>query len=141
MAERLKQIWAGFEETTTRQLTGKGVDNLVTPHRTDYIDEDRHLLPEDFEAPSERAFSALNEELAAQKKKFGGKRKKRGKTSEAEVLAPMATQTFNGDELIKGLAATAMRTERSDIDYEAFLASDAGKAVRKKTKKKRFGIF
>jgi len=141
MVERLKQIWAGFEETTTRRLTGKGVDNIVTPHRADYADEDRQLLPENYEAPSERAFAALHEALAAQKKKFGGKRKKRVRASEAGTPAPMATQVFNGDELIKGLKATAMRTERSDIDYPAFLTSDAGKAVLKKTKKKRFGIF
>ncbi len=53
----------------------------------------------------------------------------------------METRGPGGDELIKGLMATAMRTERSDIDYERFLTSDAGKAALKKTRKKRFGIF
>lgn len=138
--ERLKQIWAGFSETTERRLTGKGVDNINVPHRMDYAEEDWRFLPEDFESPSERAFEALGEERAQARKKFGRKAKS-GQSAEPDAPPPMAQRAFNGDELIKGLRATAMRTERSYLDYERFLSSDAGKAVRKKTRKKRFGIF
>ena len=54
----------------------------------------------------------------------------------------MATRRFDGEELIKGLKATAMRTERPERDYGAFLASAEGKAAYKKfKKKKRFGLF
>ena len=77
MAERLKQIWAGFEETTTRRLTGKGVENIIVPHRTDYSAVDQEFLPEGFEDPSSSAFSALHEELAAQQNRFGRKNKSR----------------------------------------------------------------
>ena len=52
------------------------------------------------------------------------------------------TQTFNGDELIKGMRATSLRTERPERDYQSFMASDEGKAaLRRHKKKKRFGIF
>jgi hypothetical protein len=141
MAERLKQIWSGFTETTTRRLTGKGVDNIVVPHRMDYAAADSEFLPEGFEDPATRALSALKEEREARRKMFAGKRKRRAHGGQAESPAPMATEIFDGGELIKGLKATAMRTERSDLDYGAYLASDAGKAALKKTKKKRFWIF
>ena len=139
MGDRLKQIWAGFEETTTRHLTGKGVDNIIVPQRADYAAEDQSLLPEGFEGPSTRAFEALHAELAAKQKKFGRKRgpSKRAETGQGEE----ARASYSGDDVIKGMRATAMRTERTEIDYEAYLASDAGKAIRKKTRKKRFGIF
>ncbi|MHA7872507.1 MAG: hypothetical protein ACX939_09180, partial [Hyphococcus sp.] len=64
MADRLKEIWSGFEETTTRNLTGRGVENIAVPHRHDYQAEDVALLPEAFEAPAHAAFTALREELA-----------------------------------------------------------------------------
>jgi len=144
MDERLKQIWSGFEATTTRALTGRGIDNIAVPHRVDFAAQDTQFLPEDFEAPSTAAFSALREELAHKEKKFGRKKK----FSEASFRAAeegsdaMASRQFNGDELIKGLKATAMRTERSERDYQSFLASDEGKAAFKKhKKKKRFGLF
>lgn len=141
MVERLKQIWSGFEATTTRNLTGKGVDNIVTPRRADYAAEDWQFLPEDFEAPSERAFDALARARGRPKKKFGGEKAGRGRPAEPDAPASMAAQRPGGDDLIRGLKATAMRVERTEVDYERFLASDAGKAIRKKTRKKRFGIF
>lgn len=138
MAERLKQIWSGFSEATERRLTGKGVDNIIVPHRTDYGEADWQFVPDDYEPPAQRAFDALDEEIRTARKKGG----RRGAQSlRPEEPRPMAQRTFDGDELIKGLRATAMRTERSYLDYERFLDSDAGKAVRKKTRKRRFGIF
>lgn len=135
--ERLKQIWSGFSGATERKLTGKGVDNIIVPHRTDYAEVDWRFVPEDYETPAERAFDALEHEIKHGRKKSG----RRLAQSAPEEPQPMAQRAFNGDELIKGLKATAMRTERSYLDYERFLDSDAGKAVRKKTRKKRFGIF
>jgi len=141
MAERLKQIWAGFEATTTRRLTGKGVENIVVPHRTDYAAADSEFLPEGFEDPAMRALDALKEERASRQKMFAGKRNRRALSGKAEAPAPMTGESFDGGELIKGLKATAMRTERSEIDYTSYLSSDAGRAVLRKTKKKRFLIF
>lgn len=141
MGNRLKDIWAGFEDVTNRHLTGGGVDNIAVPHRVDYAAEDEALLPESFDTPAAAAFNALREKLAGQEKKFGG-RARRSK-NRAETSSPdMASQTFNGDELIKGMKATAMRTERPERDYQSFLASDEGKAALKRNKKKkRFGII
>lgn len=140
MDERLKQIWSGFEEVTTRRLTGRGVDNIAVPHRTDYVAEDIDFLPEEFTAPAEAAFSALREELGRKEKKFGRKKKQTSNMSAAE--ADGQTQNFNGDDLLKGLRATALRTERPERDYQAFLSSAEGKATYKKLKrKKRFGLF
>ena len=145
MDERLKQIWSGFQSTTTRNLTGGGVDNISVPHRRDFVARDLELLPEDFEAPAQAAFSALREDLERKSKKFGRGKKDRTQAdlqgSQASY-APIESDPFNGGELAKGLKATAMRTERADRDYQAFLSSDEGKATFKKhKKKKRFGLF
>lgn len=142
MGNRLKDIWAGFEETTSRHLMGGGVDNIAVPHRVDYAAEDEALLPENFDAPAEAAFTALREKLAGQEKKFGRKVWRKGGTRAENTSPDMTTQTFNGDELIQGMRATSMRTERPERDYQSFLASDEGKAALKRHKKKRrFGVF
>ena len=142
MGNRIKDIWAGFEQTTSRHLTGAGVDNIIVPHRVDYAAEDEALLPETFDTPASAAFTALREKLAGQHKKFG-RNAHRSDRSASETMPPdMANQTFNGDDLIKGMQATAMRTERPERDYQSYMASDEGRAALKRhKKKKRFGIF
>jgi len=139
MVERLKQIWSGFEAVTTRNLTGKGVENILVPHRSDYADDDSHFLPDAYEGPAESAFDTLRADLAAKEKRFG--RKKRKMDDEPRLEDQEASASFKGDDLFQGMYATSMRVERTDIDYETFLSSDAGKAALKKNRKKRFGIF
>ena len=139
MAERLKQIWAGFAETTSRHLTGKGVDNIIVPHRSDYTVDDSDFLPTDYIAPAETAFAALRADLKAKEKRFG--RKKKALADQAQLSAEPQRNPFAGDEVFRGLSATMMRVERSDMDYESYLSSDAGKAAAKKLRKKRFIFF
>lgn len=145
MSERLKQIWAGFSSETTRRLTGRGVDNILVPHRTDYAESDERFLPENYNAPAESAFSALRESLSKKEKIFGGKKPEKTSAklpSEAEDFTAATAFSSAGDDLIRGLRATAMRVERPDYDYGAFFDSAEGKAQFKKhKKKKRFGIF
>ncbi len=140
MAERLKEIWSGFASQTERKLTGRGVDNIIVPHRADYDAIDRELLPEDYEGPAERAFAALRSDLKKKEKKFGAKRDAQsGARPLADDLAE--EKAWGKDDLNVGLWSTAMRVERTDIDYQRFMASDAGKKALKRTRKKRFGIF
>lgn len=140
MTERLKQIWAGFEETTSRRLTGRGVDNIAPPRRVDYRAEDEELLPQDFHGPAETAFAALRETLAAQEKKFSRKRAPESLPQPDDM--PGAPASFGDDDLIKGLRATALRTERAEYDYGAYLATDTGRrSLKRYKKKKRFGLF
>jgi len=139
MAERLKQIWAGFEEATTRRLTGRGVDNIIVPHRTDWKAEDEMFLPENFNRPAQTAFDALHEKMAENQKKFG-RNKQKTRAAEKDAEAGAASSLSGGEELVKGLRATAMRTERTELDYQAFLASDEGKAALKK-RKTLFGML
>lgn len=148
MTERLKQIWSGFSETTTRTLTGRGVDNILVPHRSDYAATDEAFLPENFNAPAEAAFSTLRENLAQKEKLFGRKPKKHpakdlsGAPGDQSANSAAADFSTSGDDLIRGLRATAMRVERPDLDYGAYLESSEGKALFKKhKKKKRFGLF
>ena len=142
MSDRLKQIWSGFEETTSRQLTGRGVDNIIVPHRNDYAAVDEALLPENFSAPAEAAFDALRENLAKKEKKFSLGRKKGRTPTEAEDFVSATAFSAASEDLVQGLKATAMRTERADNDYGAFLTTGAGKALLKKHKKKKiFGLF
>ena len=138
MTKRLKQIWSGFEETTSRELTGRGIDNIDVPHRTDYAAEDRAFLSEDFHGPAETAFAALRERLGKHEKKFRTQ-DSAPSSDEAFGAAPPA---FAGDDLTQGLRATALRTERAEYDYAGFLSSDEGRSFFKKhKKKKRFGFF
>ena len=143
MSERLKQIWSGFSGATTRNLTGRGVDNILVPHRTDYSPADAAFLPENFSTPATAAFSALRENLAKKEKKFAAKKHKDAPLpSEAEDFVAATAFSASGDDLIRGLRATAMRVERPELDYAAFLESREGRAHFKKHKrKKRFGIF
>lgn len=143
MAERLKEIWSGFSSQTERKLTGKGVENIIVPHRADYGALDRQFLPENYESPAERAFAALRADLKTKEKKFSGK--KRDKTAlspkpHGEETA-LDEKAWGKDDLNVGLLSTAMRVERTDLDYERFLASDEGRKALKRTRKKRFGIF
>lgn len=138
-AERLRQIWSGFEQTTTRNLTGKGVDGVIVPNRADYAAHDQDFLPENFEGPAERAFATLRADLKAKEKIF--RRKKRKYSDDVDLPDQETSAAFKSDEVFRGMYATAVRVERSDIDYQSFLSSDAGKATLKKHKKKRFGIF
>ncbi len=144
MSDRLKQIWSGFSETTSRHLTGRGVDNIMVPPRTDYSPKDAAFLPENFDAPAAAAFSALRENLSKKEKKFSGKKKLADAAlpSEAEDFVAATAFSASGDDLIRGLRATAMRVERPEIDYGAFLESKEGKAHFKKHKRKKiFGLF
>ena len=149
MSERLKQIWAGFSSETTRHLTGRGVDNILVPHRTDYAETDESFLPENYHGPAESAFSALRENLSKKEKMFGGRKKaseEPGRAtlpSEVEDFTAATAFSSASDDLIRGLRATAMRVARPDYDYGAFFSSAEGKAQFKKhkKKKKRFGIF
>ena len=145
MAERLKKIWSGFAAQTERTLTGKGVENIVVPHRADYDATDRQFLPDDYESPAERAFAALRADLKAKEKKFGAKPKTRPSSSLADADPAGETgsdeKPWGKDDLNVGLLSTAMRVERSEIDYQRFMASDEGRKALKRTRKKRFGIF
>ena len=144
MGNRLKEIWAGFEGVTSRHLTGGGVENIPVPHRVDFNADEEPALPEGVtSAPAEAAFAVLREKLSEQEKRFSIRPKKRRAALPEEAPEAMANQSFGGEELIKGMKATAFRTERSDYDYSAFMATDAGRATFKKLKqkKKRFGLF
>lgn len=140
MTDRLKDIWSGFSAQTERKLTGKGVDSIIVPHRSDYDAVDRQLLPDNYESPAERAFTALRADLKAKEKKFARK-KDRASAALASVEAAPDEKAWGRDDLNVGLWSTAMRVERTEIDYPSFMSSDAGKKALKRTKKKRFGIF
>ncbi len=144
MSDRLKQIWSGFEQTTSRHLTGRGVDNIAVPPRADYSPRDANLLPEDYNAPASAAFSALRENLSKKEKLFAGRKQSADAALPTEAEDFVAATAFSaaGDDLIRGLRATAMRVERPELDYAAFLESEEGKRHFKKHKRKKFlGIF
>ena len=139
MDKRLKKIWSGFEETTDRRLTGGGVDNIIVPHRMDYIADDKALLTAEYSAPAQAAFAALRDRLAAQEKNYTFKFGKRSQNTDRHFSD---AEPFPTEELVTGMRATALRTQRPDTDYSAFMETDAGKAALKRhQKKKRFGIF
>ncbi len=146
MSDRLKQIWTGFSSETTRRLTGRGVENILVPHRNDYAATDESFLPQNYDAPAQAAFASLRESLSRKEKMFGAKKAPQTSVklpTEAEDFTAATAFSSSSDDLVRGLRATAMRLERPDIDYGVFFDSAEGQAQFKKhkKKKKRFGIF
>ncbi len=148
MSERLKQIWSGFEKTTTRRLTGRGVDAIVVPSRADWRAEERASLGAEAILPAEAAFSALKHRLTAAEQRVARRQERRAK-AEGRTLsaAPDPIEAANAApegvrDLIMGLKATEARIERRDIDYVKWAAANP-KAAPKLTppRKKIFGIL
>lgn len=131
MSKRLHDIWSGFEELTERRLWGRGVDKIVVPSRTDLGADDEQLLPDEFDAPAKVAFEALHEQLETKRKKFGGRKKSR--SMKGEDKAPemsLAEENEATRMLLQDLQSTAMRTDRSEMDYGSFLATDGAKSLQ-----------
>lgn len=142
MVERLKQIWGGFEQATTRKLTGRGIENIVLPQRAAERAPQTALTPEKagVEAPAQAAFAALRDQLGAQQKRFG-KNSKKGFVDD-EPAAPRFGESVDfadapeaARDLIRGLAATEARITRDFRLYDTAMLSASPK------KKKIFGLF
>lgn len=140
MADRLKQIWGGFEGATTRRLVGGGIDNIHVPERRDRDAADSQFLPENFSPPADAAFAALKAQLARHERK----QTKNGRSPGASYAPPAPLSPEAEDEgapeaardLIRGLRATEARVARSFSDYGQTAAG-----AEKRGRKKLFGIF
>lgn len=150
MAERLKQIWGGFERVTQRSLTGRGVDNIEIPNRRELQAHDDEFLPKHFSAPADAAFSALKHRLSAGEQRALKKEERRARAAGRHYAAPPAPLSADAAEssapeavrdLIRGLKSTEMRTERREVDYAAFAAANPKATPKLKTRRKIFGIF
>jgi hypothetical protein len=147
--ERLKQIWGGFERVTQRNLTGRGIENIDVPNRRDFAARDADMLPKNFAAPADAAFSALRHRLTAAEQRALKNEERRARAS-GRAYAPPAPLSADAAEegapesvrdLIRGLRATEMRVERRDVDYTAFAAANPNATPRLKARRKLFGIF
>ena len=150
MAERLKQIWGGFERVTQRSLTGRGVDNIEIPNRRALQAHDEEFLPKQFSAPADAAFAALKHRLSAGEQRALKKEERRARAAGRGFSAPPAPLSADAAEasapeavrdLIRGLKSTEMRTERREVDYAAFAAANPKATPKLKTRRKIFGIF
>lgn len=139
MVERLKQIWGGFEQSTTRKLTGRGVENIVMPQRA--AERAQPAAAPDkagVEAPSEAAFAALRAKLGDAEKKFAKRRPREGASHDARGGAPsadLADAPEAARDLIRGLAATEARIARGFREYDTSMKAPEPR------KKKIFGLF
>lgn len=151
---RLKQIWSGFENVTTRRLTNRAIEHIVVPGRASWREEDAAFLPRNFEAPAEVAFQALKQRLAEKARHAERKDKKAfGGTSDTELpdVAYAAPESDAARDLIRALKATEMRTRRTDASYADALEkpkkglfggkSAAPKVKSKPAEKKGFKLF
>lgn len=149
MNERLKQIWSGFERSTTRRLTGRGVDNILVPARTDWRAEERASLAPEAILPAEAAFSALKHRLTAAEQRAVKREERRAKAEgrSLSASAPDPVEAANAApdgvrDLMLGLKATEARIERRDIDYVKWAAANPKAAPKLMTpRKKIFGIL
>ncbi len=150
MAERLKQIWGGFERVTQRSLTGRGVENIEVPNRREYQAHDEAFLPKNFSPPAEAAFSALKHRLSAAERRTIRKEERQARAEGRSFSAPPAPLSGDAAEsvapdsvrdLIRGLRSTEMRTQRRDFDYTAFAAANPKATPKLKSRRKIFGVF
>jgi len=157
MSDRLKQIWDGFSSETTRNLTGSGIDNINVPNRREWRTEDEKFLPQDFEAPAERAFAALQYKMSEAVYRHGKKQGKKSSRKQdrqnpgapamrsAYGLGEAHTSTMKDDDprraLLASLRETDFRVLRREINYSAQGAHETEKMLKNKPKKKRFGLF
>ena len=148
MSDKLRQIWSGFEAKTTRRLTGRGIENIVAPHRSDEDRLSEQFLPKDFTPPSEAAFSALRLQLSTMEKEVERSKARRGGGRRARQTFDASRQSGAHDageaaiDLLMGLEATERRVERSTMSYGQFLASNAGGKLSESKKRKKFlGLF
>jgi hypothetical protein len=108
MVERLKQIWGGFEKETTRNLTGRGVDNIQVPQRHWRAEAEPATMGA--ETPAKVAFDALKAKLAASRK---GKTRADGDEAEASFVGDSEAAR----DLIRGLKSTEARIVRAERLY------------------------
>ncbi len=150
MAERLKQIWGGFERVTQRNLTGRGIENIEIPNRREFRAHDAEFLPKNFAAPADAAFAALKHRLSAAEQRQIKKEERRARAAGRGFSAPPAPLSADAAEssapeavrdLIRGLKSTEMRTERRDFDYAAFAAANPKSTPKLKPRRKIFGLF
>ena len=150
MAERLKQIWGGFERVTERSLTGRGVENIEVPNRREFQAHDEAFLPKNFSPPADAAFGALKHRLSAAEQRTIRKEERRARSEGRSFAAPPSPLSGDAAEagapesvrdLIRGLHATEMRVQRRDVDYTAFAAANPKATPKLKSRKKIFGIF
>ncbi|MEO1310329.1 MAG: hypothetical protein AAFV51_05085 [Pseudomonadota bacterium] len=147
MNERLKAIWGGFEQRTSRELSGRGVDNIVVEHRRR---EDAASPAPDAPdlAPAKAAMAELRTRLAAVEAERRASRKKRRREDEAAFADPTDLEDleaeFSEDDptaaLRAGLAATDQRIRRREASYVEHRTQYAAGELRKK-RKKFLGMF
>ncbi len=144
MTERLKQIWSGFEKTTTRRLSGRGVENIQVPGRVDWRAEERASLGADAAMPAQAAFAALKHRLTAAEQRAARKEERRAKSEHRKLAsAPDPLEAANTApeavrDLMMGLKATEARISRREIDYTAYLATNPKGAPKLTAPKKKF---
>lgn len=135
MVERLKQIWGGFEQTTSRKLTGRGVEGIVLPPRpAERAAQGATPKEAGVAAPAEAAFAALRAELDAHGRKYA--KRLRGGDAEPKAATDVSDAPEAARDLMRGLASTEARVGR------AFKAYDASMHAAPDRKKRRiFGLF
>ncbi|MEX0645698.1 MAG: hypothetical protein WD076_10325 [Parvularculaceae bacterium] len=137
MVERLKQIWSGFSGVTTRRLTGRGVENILVPHR-DHKGADAAPEGAPIPAPAAIAFDALKSRLAAPKKAA----RDRSDDDTSPPPPALAPESAAARDLIRGLKSTEARLARSERLYgEAVSMPEKKGLFRGASLKKRFIFF
>lgn len=154
MSDRLRQIWGGFEETTTRRLSGRGIDNIEVPNRRDYAADRQAELAGQTTPPAQAAFAALTHRLSAAEQRAARKdarRKQNGSRRGTEPMMaaeppppPLSANAYAegapeaAQNLIKGLKATEARIDRSTGLYTSYMAQAQERSGKRK---KFFGLF
>ncbi len=160
MSDRLKQIWSGFEEQTSKNLTGNGIQNINVPHRREWRTADDQFIPTEYEAPAERAFAALTYKLSQDEARYGKKAKKRSKSYKTKNASGATSHGVTyGDQpahqgqhnydgttdprqtLLASLRETDFRVLRHEINYTLHGAEHTEQILKKRNRKKIFGIF
>ena len=130
---RLKEIWSSFEARTTRALTNRAIDHIVTEGRADWKAEHQALLPHGFEAPAAAAFQALRSRIVEKGRK-AEKRSGRAAKLDSDTALPEVSYAPESDaarDLVRAVRSTDFRTRRPKFDYaEAAPQKGKGRAAK-----------
>lgn len=154
--DRLSQIWGGFAQRTTLDVSGTDIDATPRPMSRRETDEAMRASL-DLKAPLNvghmggsdpvaSALTAMHAQLAAQakRKKPGGRslRETRQSLQATAELAALrqAPQTPVDKTLLADLAFTQSKTERGSADYLRY-AADRQVAWQRRKRKKFLGLF
>lgn len=144
MADRLAQIWKGFERRTSLNLSGTSIENTPRPEIPEREDAELRMELGDRPLaiqPTTDGVDAVNAALSAMHTEMAARAKSRRPHTEEELRALRSLPEADIERtLFADASFTRSKTERGASDYITY-AADRQLDWQKRKKKWFFGLF